>query len=195
MYGSIRFSGRRDMPRMFKYSHKRTHFQNGPFAAIREEPKLMDYFDNPFMDRLDYGVFPDNIRTWIWSSVVNGTYRLLCRLNNLNYAYFEARHGYTGYDYHDLMRIAVSPRLLDILNYVMTEKVYETYIQDTHPCLEDCIEEREEYSSNEEEAEKDESGIVFTPKITRADYDTLDGIPSPKPEGNPYQKIIVNSKK
>lgn len=180
---------RKDLPRMFKYSHKRTLFQNGPFAAIREEPILIDYFDNPFLERLDYGAFPDNIRNWIWSSVASGTYRLLCRLTNLNYAYFEARRGYTGYDYHDLMRIFVTPSLNEIVTYIMNDKIYNTYIEDTIPCLEQCIEEPED------ESEKDETGVIFTPKITRADYDTLDGIPSPKPEGNPYQKIIVQSKK
>ena len=86
----------------------------------------------------DAGEFPDNIEKYYW--VYPGKndeipWYALMKLTNGNYALYKATCDYTGFDCQGYMELFVSPFYENLINYAMTERVYNKYIKKTKPSV------------------------------------------------------------
>jgi len=80
----------------------------------------------------DLGDFPNNIEEFIWGQKgINDekSWILLCKLNNDNFAYFVASCDYTGFECQGGMKVYVSKKLDNLINYAMSNEEYSLYIR------------------------------------------------------------------
>ena len=140
--------------RTSKYIHNREDFDY-PFESIKE---LQQYYNLqeiniklPGLPLLKPGNFPNNIKEWLWSySGVNDEepWILLCKLHNNNYCLYIAWCDYTGFEWRGGMKLYITKKLEDIINYAMTNYIYKIYIKKT-------IEYNKDYIATKVDPKKD----------------------------------------
>jgi hypothetical protein len=80
----------------------------------------------------DLGDFPNNIEEFIWGQKGKNDeedWFLLCKLDNNNYVYFHAWCDYTGFECQGGMKVYVSKKLNNLINYAMSNQEYDLYIK------------------------------------------------------------------
>jgi hypothetical protein len=113
---------------------------NFPFSYIlsnqykvQDIQKALPYTNEP---KHDAGLFPRNIKTYIWSVTPKNdtwSWTLLCELTNGNYAFYTASCLSDFDEPKSTMSLSVSPRLSDLIMQVLTDAEYSLYEKKTQP--------------------------------------------------------------
>jgi len=113
---------------------------NFPFSYILSDQykvqdiqKALPYTNEP---KHDAGLFPRNIKTYIWSVTPKGetwSWALLCKLTNGNYAFYTANCQSDFDDPKSTMTLTVSPRRSDLIMQALTDAEYSLYEKKTQP--------------------------------------------------------------
>ena len=113
-----------------------------PFRELKDE-EYTHYQDNLIRDipnhiSADSGDFPDNISSTFWfkeGEREEEHWVLLCRLDNGNYALYDAWCDYTGFDCRGGMSLYVNSDYSVLINYAMGDRHYDEYISQTEQLL------------------------------------------------------------
>ena len=136
-------------------------------TELRTSKYLHDYesFNYPFSEMYDLktintkiltlpllkpGKFPKNIKEWLWSypgENYGHPWYLLCKLKNNNYALYIAWCDFTGFDCSGGMKLYIAKDLENIINYAMSNYIYNLYIKNTIKYNEKYIPKKKNYKS------------------------------------------------